>query len=99
MGIKDTVILLKWLQILPNEIDIRKILYDISENFVAQENINRFMPWASNIETKLGYKFQNQAFLLQVFLYIFCVFYTHTKKTRNTWPFSFTVISCKLVIF
>ncbi|XP_029037837.2 endoribonuclease Dicer [Osmia bicornis bicornis] len=75
LGIKDTIILLKWLQILPNEIDIRGLLYDISEDFVAQENINRFMPWASNIETKIGYKFQNQAFLLKAF--------THPSYTAN----------------
>ncbi|XP_076391381.1 endoribonuclease Dcr-2 isoform X2 [Megachile rotundata] len=65
LGIKNAITLLKWFQILPNETDAHRLLHDISENIVVDENINRFMPWASDIETKLGYRFENRALLLQ----------------------------------
>ncbi|KOC68324.1 Endoribonuclease dcr-1 [Habropoda laboriosa] len=68
VGIKNTVTLLKWFQILPNESDISEVLYSTPENpIIAEGNINHLMPWASDIETKLGYKFKNRALLLQAF--------------------------------
>ncbi|XP_076751647.1 endoribonuclease Dcr-2 [Xylocopa sonorina] len=76
MGIKDTIALLKWFQIVPNEIDANSILYGTPENPIMHEgDVNYFIPWASNIETKLGYKFKNRGYLLQAF--------THPSFTAN----------------
>lgn len=67
MGINGATTLIKWFGILPNEIDVRTLLRGELENPVISEgNIDKLMPWASDIETKLGYKFNNRAFLLQV---------------------------------
>lgn len=67
MGIKDTFILLQWFQILPYKIDANELLFGTSRNpIISEGNINHLMPWASNIETKLGYKFNNRGYLLQV---------------------------------
>lgn len=75
MGIKDTLTLLKWFQILPNEIDSNTLLFGTSKNpIISKGDINSYMPWASEIETKLGYKFKNRGYLLQVisnFIFIF----------------------------
>ncbi|CAL7946238.1 unnamed protein product [Xylocopa violacea] len=76
MGIKDTVTLLKWFKILPNEIDTNSLLYGIPANpIICEGNVNYFMPWASNIESRLGYKFKNRGYLLQAF--------THPSFTAN----------------
>lgn len=66
MGIKGAATLLKWFKMLPKEVNIDTLLFDNSTNVICEENVNYFMPWASDIETKIGYKFQNRAFLLQV---------------------------------
>ncbi|XP_053977112.1 endoribonuclease Dicer [Hylaeus volcanicus] len=80
MGIKDTVTLLKWFKILPRHINGDILLFDKSRSVVVSETVNQdklnyFMPWASDIETKLGYKFKNRAYLLQAF--------THPSYTAN----------------
>lgn len=67
MGIKDTLILLQWFQILPYKIDANELLFGTPQNpIISEGNINHLMPWASNIETKLGYRFNNRGYLLQV---------------------------------
>ncbi|XP_076178399.1 endoribonuclease Dcr-2 isoform X3 [Ptiloglossa arizonensis] len=75
MGIKGAATLLKWFKMLPKEVNIDTLLFDNSTNVICEENVNYFMPWASDIETKIGYKFQNRAFLLQAF--------THPSYTPN----------------
>lgn len=76
MGIKDTLTLLKWFQILPNEIDSNTLLFGTSKNpIISKGDINSYMPWASEIETKLGYKFKNRGYLLQAF--------THPSYSAN----------------
>ncbi|CAK9800088.1 Endoribonuclease Dicer [Anthophora plagiata] len=77
-GIKNAAALLKWFQILPNDVDISAVLSSTSINPILghASNIDSFMPWASDIEKKLGYKFKNRAFLLQAF--------THPSYTANS---------------
>lgn len=81
MGIKDTLTLLKWFQILPNEIDSNTLLFGTSENPIIsnKEDINSYMPWASEIETKLGYKFKNRGYLLQVISNFILIFNNKEK--------------------
>ena len=69
MGIKDTLTLLQWFQILPSEIDVDALLFGTPQNpIICEGNIDSFMPWASKIESQLGYKFNNKGYLLQVIL-------------------------------
>lgn len=76
MGIKDTLTLLQWFQILPSEIDVDTLLFGTPQNpIICEGNINHFMPWASKIESQLGYKFNNKGYLLQAF--------THPSYTPN----------------
>ncbi|XP_060820377.1 endoribonuclease Dicer-like isoform X2 [Bombus pascuorum] len=76
MGIKDTLMLLQWFQILPYKIDANELLFGTPQNpIISEGNINHLMPWASNIETKLGYRFNNRGYLLQAF--------THPSYTPN----------------
>ena len=76
MGIKDTLILLQWFQILPHKIDANELLFGTPQNpIISEGNVNHLMPWASNIETKLGYQFNNRGYLLQAF--------THPSYTPN----------------
>ncbi|XP_043525578.1 endoribonuclease Dicer [Frieseomelitta varia] len=76
MGIKDTLTLLQWFQILPSEIDVDALLFGTPQNpIICEGNINSFMPWASKIESQLGYKFNNKGYLLQAF--------THPSYTPN----------------
>ena len=64
MGIKDTLMLLQWFQILPYKIDANELLFGTPQNpIISEGNINHLMPWASNIETKLGYRFNNRGYL------------------------------------
>ncbi|CAK9806078.1 Endoribonuclease Dicer [Anthophora quadrimaculata] len=76
-GIKNAAVLLKWFQILPNDVDINAILSSTPINPIIghARSIDSFMPWASDIEKKLGYKFKNRGFLLQAF--------THPSYTAN----------------
>ncbi|XP_076245317.1 endoribonuclease Dcr-2 [Calliopsis andreniformis] len=68
MGIEDAANLIKWFTILPDSINISTLLYGEPENpLISEGNVNKLMPWASDIETRLNYKFNNQAFLLQAF--------------------------------
>ncbi|KZC10938.1 Endoribonuclease Dicer [Dufourea novaeangliae] len=77
MGIKHTVTLLQWFEILPKQTDVNQLLFSVSENSIIDaETINYFMPWASDIEKRLSYKFQNRGFLLQAF--------THPSFSANT---------------
>ncbi|XP_076635506.1 endoribonuclease Dcr-2 [Colletes latitarsis] len=77
MGIKDTATLLKWFGILPNDINAHTLLFvNLTNPIISEGNVNYFMPWASDIETKIGYKFQNRAYLLQAF--------THPSYSANT---------------
>lgn len=67
MGIKNAVILLKWFGIVPNGLDVRSLLYDVPPKIIMPNtNLHHIMPWASDIETKIGYKFQDLELLLQV---------------------------------
>ncbi|KAK9308230.1 hypothetical protein QLX08_001702 [Tetragonisca angustula] len=76
MGIKDTLTLLQWFQILPSEIDVDALLFGTPQNpIICEGNIDSFMPWASKIESQLGYKFNNKGYLLQAF--------THPSYTPN----------------
>ncbi|XP_076280664.1 endoribonuclease Dcr-2 isoform X2 [Lasioglossum baleicum] len=78
MGIKAAINLLTWFEILPKEaVNIDSLLVTVHENdIISQQNINYFMPWANDIEERLGYKFQNRKFLLQAF--------THPSYSANT---------------
>ncbi|XP_076668388.1 endoribonuclease Dcr-2 isoform X2 [Andrena cerasifolii] len=76
MGLKGALILLQWFEILPHSLKVNKLLYGVPQDpLIAEGNVNHFMPWASEIETKLGYKFKNRGFLLQAF--------THPSYTAN----------------
>lgn len=67
MGLKGALILLQWFEILPNSVNVNKLLYGVPQDpLISEGDVNHFMPWASEIETKLGYKFKNRGFLLQV---------------------------------
>ncbi|XP_033323014.2 endoribonuclease Dcr-2 isoform X1 [Megalopta genalis] len=78
MGIKAAIKLLTWFEILPKQvINIDALLLNVHENqIISQGNIDYLMPWASDIEKRLGYKFKNRAFLLQAF--------THSSYSPNT---------------
>ncbi|XP_072751991.1 endoribonuclease Dicer [Anoplolepis gracilipes] len=66
-GIKGAVELLKWFGILP-DVKIDELLYDNPPDpLIGSGNPNTYMPWACDMETKIGYKFNNRAFLLQAF--------------------------------
>ncbi|XP_025264753.1 endoribonuclease Dicer isoform X1 [Camponotus floridanus] len=74
-GIKGAAKLLKWFGILPN-IQIDELLYsNPPDPLINPGNPNSYMPWANDMETKIGYKFNNRAFLLQAF--------THPSYTPN----------------
>ncbi|XP_076220926.1 endoribonuclease Dcr-2 isoform X2 [Nomia melanderi] len=76
MGIKSTVNLLTWFEILPKDIDINALLFTVPKDPEISEDVDYLIPWASNIEQKLGYKFENRAFLLQAF--------THPSYSANS---------------
>ncbi|XP_070162593.1 endoribonuclease Dicer isoform X3 [Polyergus mexicanus] len=74
-GIKGAAKLLKWFGILP-DIQIEELLYgDPLDPLIDSGNPNKYMPWADAMETKIGYKFNNRAFMLQAF--------THPSYTPN----------------
>ncbi|XP_078032947.1 endoribonuclease Dicer-L-like [Augochlora pura] len=78
MGIKAAIKILMWFGILPeNVINIDALLLTVYDSHaIPHENIDYLMPWASDIEKRLGYKFKNRAFLLQAFV--------HPSYTTNT---------------
>ncbi|XP_032687848.1 endoribonuclease Dicer-like [Odontomachus brunneus] len=75
-GISGAAKLLKWFGILP-DIEIDELLSGTSSlnPIIGNGNPNEHMPWADNIEKRLGYKFNNRAYLLQAF--------THPSYTVN----------------
>ncbi|KYN08971.1 Endoribonuclease Dicer [Trachymyrmex cornetzi] len=73
--IKGAAQLLKWFGILP-DVRIDKLLSSISQDpVIGVGDLNYHMPWTDTLEIKIGYKFQNRAFLLQAF--------THPSYTAN----------------
>ncbi|KAG5314150.1 DICER Endoribonuclease, partial [Acromyrmex insinuator] len=73
--IKGAAKLLKWFGILP-DVKIDMLLGSISQNpVIGVGDPNYYMPWADTLESKIGYKFKNRAFLLQAF--------THPSYTAN----------------
>ncbi|KYM88476.1 Endoribonuclease Dicer [Atta colombica] len=67
--------LLKWFGILP-DVKIDMLLGSISQDpVIGVGDPNYHMPWADTLESKIGYKFKNRAFLLQAF--------THPSFTAN----------------
>ncbi|XP_012287234.1 endoribonuclease Dicer [Orussus abietinus] len=76
LGAEGAVKFLTWLDVLPKNIDIKKVFFQASESpRYGEGNINIHMPWANYIEEKIGYKFKDRAFLLQAF--------THPSYTPN----------------
>ncbi|KAI4478811.1 hypothetical protein M0804_011557 [Polistes exclamans] len=76
MGLVGAVKLMIWLNILPSNTDIHSLLYSVSQKpEIGLEDPNLYMPWADKVETNMGYKFQNRAYLLQAF--------THPSFTEN----------------
>ncbi|KAL6436316.1 hypothetical protein ACFW04_004692 [Cataglyphis niger] len=74
-GIRGAAKLLKWFGILP-DIQIDELLYSSPlDPLIDSGDPNKYMPWADDMETKIGYKFNNRAFLLQAF--------THPSYTPN----------------
>ncbi|EFN79336.1 Endoribonuclease dcr-1 [Harpegnathos saltator] len=67
-GISGAAKLLKWFGILP-DIKIDELLNgtNSSNPIIGIGNPNEHMPWADSIEKRLGYKFNNRAYLLQAF--------------------------------
>ncbi|EZA61552.1 Endoribonuclease Dicer [Ooceraea biroi] len=75
-GIRGAAKLLKWFGIL-SDMQVDEVLNSSSPNpLINAGNIDYHMPWADVMEAKLGYKFNNRAFLLQAF--------THPSYTANT---------------
>ncbi|XP_018354963.1 PREDICTED: endoribonuclease Dicer [Trachymyrmex septentrionalis] len=73
--IKGAAKLLKWFGILP-DVSIDKLLDSISQDpVIGVGDLDYHMPWADTLESKIGYKFKNRAFLLQAF--------THPSYTAN----------------
>ncbi|XP_043502989.1 endoribonuclease Dicer isoform X2 [Polistes fuscatus] len=76
MGLVGAVKLMIWLNILPSNTDIHSLLYSVSQKpEIGLEDPNLYMPWADKLETNMGYKFKNRAYLLQAF--------THPSFTEN----------------
>ncbi|OAD61482.1 Endoribonuclease Dicer [Eufriesea mexicana] len=75
LGIEDTVTLLKWFQILPNDINIDALLLESPKIDISEEKINNLLRWVLDIETRIGYKFKNRSYLLEA--------YTHPSYTPN----------------
>ncbi|KYQ55277.1 Endoribonuclease Dicer [Trachymyrmex zeteki] len=73
--IKGAAKLLKWFGILPDA-KIDKLLDSNSQDpAIGVGDPNYHMSWADTLETNIGYKFKNRAFLLQAF--------THPSYTAN----------------
>ncbi|XP_046627604.1 endoribonuclease Dicer isoform X1 [Neodiprion virginianus] len=67
-GIEGAAKLLQWFQIIPCEIPVESILGGEPKNpLIGDGNPNMHMAWASTLEERIGYKFQNRGFLLQAF--------------------------------
>ncbi|XP_046751680.1 endoribonuclease Dicer isoform X2 [Diprion similis] len=67
-GIEGAAKLLQWFQIIPREIPINIVLVEKPKNpLIGDGNPNIHMTWASTLEERIGYKFQNRGFLLQAF--------------------------------
>ncbi|XP_015183335.1 PREDICTED: endoribonuclease Dicer isoform X2 [Polistes dominula] len=76
MGLVGAVKLMIWLNILPSNTDIHSLLYSVSQKpEIGFGDPNLYMPWADKLETNMGYKFKNRAYLLQAF--------THPSFTEN----------------
>ncbi|KMQ96898.1 endoribonuclease dicer [Lasius niger] len=74
-GIRGAAKLLKWFGILP-EVEIDELLYSNPlDPIIGSGDLNKYMPWADAMEIKIGYKFNNRAFLLQAF--------THPSYSAN----------------
>ncbi|XP_014473379.1 PREDICTED: endoribonuclease Dicer [Dinoponera quadriceps] len=67
-GISGAAKLLQWFGILP-DIAIDELLNgtSLSHNSTIGGNPNEHMPWADSLERRLGYKFNNRAYLLEAF--------------------------------
>lgn len=78
MGIKGALQIIKWFEILPKSLNVDEYLYsEVRNPQLGDGDVNVHMPWAQTMEERLGYKFRNRAFLLQVSLIVFlklCLF-------------------------
>ncbi|KAL7303434.1 hypothetical protein TKK_0004617 [Trichogramma kaykai] len=65
-GIKGSIQILKWFEVLPPSLDVDHILTCKPENPLLRDvDVRPFMPWSKQVEERIGYKFKNPAFLLQ----------------------------------
>ncbi|KAJ8678833.1 hypothetical protein QAD02_014620 [Eretmocerus hayati] len=68
VGVEGALNIVKWFQILPKTLDMHGLLYgDIPNPRLGVGEIDKLMPWADAIESRIGYKFKNRALLLQAF--------------------------------
>lgn len=66
MGLRGAATILRWLHVLPENVDVDTLLYKLNENPVSSV-VNDHIPNASDIERNIGYRFKNRAYLLQAF--------------------------------
>ncbi|XP_058793942.1 endoribonuclease Dicer isoform X1 [Phymastichus coffea] len=68
LGVEGALSVVKWFDILPKTLDATEYLHaKVTNPQLAPGNINEHMPWAGNVEKRIGYQFRNRAFLLQAF--------------------------------
>ncbi|XP_044009238.1 endoribonuclease Dicer-like [Aphidius gifuensis] len=68
MGLTGAAKLLKWFGVLPDNMNINKILNDKpSDGRFTNDDPLKHMNWIDSIESSIGYKFNNKIYLLQAF--------------------------------